>query len=154
MSMSEKPGAWGSGQVSGPRTEWRTVMMPPAPKKITLLATGLGLYSELEDNGSVLDVTWVRDCYTEPRGPDFDCASCGKPITEWELWTCLDGGDTAHEGCVTIHQCEPEPGSVWDAEGLWATTATQAAGKVAYPLRAKCGTHAITRDKDTNWRLA
>ena len=120
---------------------------------ITLIRSGLGMYAELEDNGTVNDVAWVRDRYGEPREAEFDCASCGKPITEWELWTCLDGGDAAHEGCVTIHQCQPEPGSVWDAEGLWAPTATQAAGKVTYPLTAKCGTHAITRNKDTDWRL-
>jgi hypothetical protein len=30
--MSEKSGQWGSGQVSGPRTEWRTTM-PPARGK-------------------------------------------------------------------------------------------------------------------------
>lgn len=29
MSMSERPGAWGSGQASGPRTEWRTTMPIP-----------------------------------------------------------------------------------------------------------------------------
>lgn len=127
--------------------------MPPAAKKITLIASGLGLYAELAEDGTVNDVAWVRDRYTEPRDTEFECAACGKPITEWELWTCLDGGEAAHEDCVTIHQCEPEPGSVWDANNLWHTTAEIAAGKGRYPLVAKCGTHAITRDQDTNWRL-
>jgi hypothetical protein len=30
MSMSEKAGTWGSGQVDGPRTEWRIRMVPQA----------------------------------------------------------------------------------------------------------------------------
>jgi hypothetical protein len=28
MTTSEKPGQWGSGQVSGPQIEWRTTMVP------------------------------------------------------------------------------------------------------------------------------
>ena len=117
---------------------------------IQLLNAGLGTYTE-----PGTDVVWVRDRYTEPREADFDCCECQQPITEWEFWTCLDGGEAAHEGCVTTeHACEPKPGSVFDANNLWVTTAEQAAGKGRYPLRAVCRTCelTITRDKDKDWQ--
>jgi hypothetical protein len=46
------------------------------------------------------DVTWVRDTYTEPRDTLYDCVVCEEPIEEWNLFTCLDGGEAAHIGCV------------------------------------------------------
>lgn len=48
------------------------------------------------------DAVWVRDSYTEPREMLFGCIACGEEITDWDLWTCLDGGDAAHTSCVTI----------------------------------------------------
>lgn len=56
-----------------------------------------GLYTE---EGT--DATWTPDEYTEPRDTLFDCAACGQPIEDWNLWTCLDGGDAAHQGCVEV----------------------------------------------------
>lgn len=55
---------------------------------------------------------------------------------------------------MSEHDCEPAPGSVWDASNLWHTTAEIAAGKGRYPLRAGCRTcdHAITRQsRDEGW---
>jgi hypothetical protein len=45
---------------------------------------------------------WVTTTYTEPREALDECADCRQPITEWDLMICLDGGDTAHTGCVEI----------------------------------------------------
>lgn len=47
-------------------------------------------------------VTWILDTYTEPRDSLFPCEACGEDIEEWELWTCLDGGEAAHITCVEI----------------------------------------------------
>lgn len=55
-----------------------------------------GTYRE---NGSVI---WVPDSYTEPRDSLFDCCVCDKPIEDWNLWTCMDGGEAAHNACVVI----------------------------------------------------
>lgn len=68
---------------------------------IKLLPRENGTYAEV-DGTLVLDVAWVRDSYTEPRESLFDCSECEQPIEEWDLWTCLDGGDAAHQGCVEI----------------------------------------------------
>lgn len=67
------------------------------PKKIVLVKAGLGTYTE-----PGTDVVWIRDSYTEPREAEFECDACGKPITEWELWTCMDGGEAAHLDCVRV----------------------------------------------------
>lgn len=64
---------------------------------ITLTPAGDGTYAE---DGQ--DVTWVLTSYTEPREALDDCADCGRPIGDWDLFLCLDGGETAHAGCVTI----------------------------------------------------
>lgn len=66
--------------------------------KIKLTANGDGSYTEVGTD----DVTWVRDSYTEPRETIFDCDVCDQPIFEWELWTCLDGGEAAHTACVEV----------------------------------------------------
>lgn len=49
-------------------------------------------------------VIWIRDSYTEPREFLFVCADCGELIEEWELYSCLDGGDAAHTGCVEVRE--------------------------------------------------
>ena len=69
---------------------------------IKLLARDDGTYAELESDGSVNEVAWVRDSYTEPREAEFECCECQLPIEEDHLWTCLDGGEAAHQGCVEI----------------------------------------------------
>lgn len=124
---------------------------------ITLIRTSQpGVYAELSADGRLNDVAWVRDGYTEPRDGDFDCTVCEKPITEGRFWTCLDGGDAAHDGCVTTeHDAEPAAGSVIDYENTWLPTADQAAGKGTFPFAARCRLcHGqIRRDAaDLDWR--
>jgi hypothetical protein len=72
-------------------------------EKVTLIPAGLGTYTEPGQ-----DVVWVRDRYTEPREAEFECCVCERPIEEWEFWTCMDGGEAAHEDCVTIAAEEAE----------------------------------------------
>jgi hypothetical protein len=66
-------------------------------EKITLVPAGDGTYTE-----PGTDVTWVRDSYTEPREAEFECCACGQPVTGWDFWTCMDGGEAAHEYCVVM----------------------------------------------------
>lgn len=78
---------------------------------ITLTPNGDGTYAEIQTDPDgfggqdiTLEVAWIRDGYTEPRDSLYDCDDCGEPIEEWELWTCLDGGEAAHLRCVTIER--------------------------------------------------
>lgn len=68
---------------------------------IKLLPRGDGTYAEVEGT-FINDVAWVRDSYTEPREAEFECDECKQPIEEDDFWTCLDGGEAAHQGCVEI----------------------------------------------------
>lgn len=45
---------------------------------------------------------WVHDQYTWPLEGFLTCCECGYEITDETLWTCLDGGDAAHNGCVEV----------------------------------------------------
>ena len=69
---------------------------------IKLLLRPDGTYAELESDGSVNEVAWVRDSYTEPREAEFECCECRQPIEDEHFWTCLDGGEAAHKSCVEI----------------------------------------------------
>jgi hypothetical protein len=64
---------------------------------ITLTPNGDSAYSEPGQ-----DVIWVLTTYTEPRENTDDCTECGEPIEEWDLFLCLDGGETAHTRCITF----------------------------------------------------
>jgi hypothetical protein len=70
-------------------------------RMIMLTPNDDGTYAEWAGTAK-LDVTWIRDSYTEPRGFLFECADCGSGIAEWEMFSCLDGGDAAHTGCVEV----------------------------------------------------
>lgn len=67
------------------------------------------------------DVAWVRDSYTEPREYLFECCVCEAEIEDWDLMTCLDGGEAAHRSCVEITPALPldiditpaAPGPAW-----------------------------------------
>lgn len=76
--------------------------------KIRLVRTGDGTYDELDEQGNREGVAWVRDEYTEPRDTLYECAACGLDIEDWWLWTCLDGGDTAHRSCVEVTDGGPQ----------------------------------------------
>ena len=67
--------------------------------KIQLVPRGDGTYAE-----PGTDVTWVEDSYTEPRETEFECVVCERPIEDWDLYTCLDGGDAAHVSCVEVQR--------------------------------------------------
>lgn len=67
---------------------------------IQLVKDGMaGVYTEVGT-----DTSWTPDEYTEPREFLFDCCACDNPIEDWALWTCLDGGEAAHKGCVKVVQ--------------------------------------------------
>jgi hypothetical protein len=53
------------------------------------------------------------------------------------------------------HVHEPAAGSVYDAEGRWMPTASQAAGKGTSPFRGICRVcgHWITRTREGEWEL-
>ena len=61
-----------------------------------------GVLTEGGDDITQGQVTWVHDSYTEPREYLLECADCATEIGEWELFTCLDGGESAHVSCVLI----------------------------------------------------
>jgi hypothetical protein len=62
-----------------------------------LISNGDGTFSE---PGS--DAVWVLDTYTEPRESLAECDECHDEIGDWALWTCMDGGEAVHTGCVRI----------------------------------------------------
>ena len=66
------------------------------PEKVKLVHSEFG-YAELD-----FDVTWVRDAYTYPIETLMDCCVCLKDINDDTFFTCLDGGDTAHNDCTEI----------------------------------------------------
>lgn len=67
---------------------------------IRLVRDGISAVYTEEDQ----DVTWVSDEYTEPRDTLYDCVVCERPIEDWTLFTCLDGGEAAHNKCVEVVQ--------------------------------------------------
>lgn len=48
------------------------------------------------------EVYWLLTTYTEPREMLSDCVVCELEIEEWDHYVCLDGGESAHPGCVEI----------------------------------------------------
>lgn len=47
-------------------------------------------------------------CGDDCEGPHADeCAVCDEPVMDMDLYLCLDGGDSAHRGCVVIHTDYP-----------------------------------------------
>lgn len=78
-----------------------------------------------QPDGSLTEVdgaAWVRDSYTEPREYLFECEGCHQEIEDWDLMTCLDGGEAAHRSCVEITPAVPldinitpaAPGPAWE----------------------------------------
>ena len=76
--------------------------MPASHTVIELYSNYDGTFTE-----AGTEATWVRDTCTEPREAEFECAGCDLPIGDWDLWTCLDGGDAAHLSCVVIREDVP-----------------------------------------------
>lgn len=73
---------------------------------IKLAANGDGTYREVGHEVNDVDphVTWVKTEYTEPREATDECTVCEKPIEDWQLWLCLDGGEAAHLSCVEVQR--------------------------------------------------
>lgn len=73
------------------------------PDKIKLVSNDDGVFANsgtFSEPGT--DVTWIRSEYTEPRESLFDCCVCDKPIEDWYMYTCMDGGEDAHIDCVEV----------------------------------------------------
>jgi hypothetical protein len=124
MMMSEQAGSWGSGQVAGPRTEWRTMM--PGVSRETVQPDRLTYYVRRERFRPCENGIAVATCYHVPRcGPMQAGQHPRAPFGRWVAgWTRVTG----------IRQAGREAGA-WRSAG-WAAAIYRTCPEVRAAVRA------------------